>query len=231
MGESTAQLRNDIERTREDMSRDLDAIGDRISPRRMAERRVGRSRRWLADAKERVFGSADEMAHTTGDRMHTAQDRMHETGERVTEQAHRVGEAVRETPQRAKRQTQGNPMVAGGVAFGLGFLAAMVFGATEKEQELLHRAEDRMGDLEPVKEELTEAAREVAGTASSAAGQAAEELKESASERAHEVADTAKQDAKQVKDEAQRAKDRPAAQTSGVTPTTNPDLPPPGPAI
>jgi hypothetical protein len=44
VGQAADELRQDIERTREDMAQTLDAIGERISPRLQAERQVERLR-------------------------------------------------------------------------------------------------------------------------------------------------------------------------------------------
>ena len=44
MGQAADELRQDIERTREDMATTLDAIGDRVSPRLQAERQMERLR-------------------------------------------------------------------------------------------------------------------------------------------------------------------------------------------
>ena len=42
MGQSTEELKRDIEQTRADMSGTLDAIEDRVSPSRMIQRRKNR---------------------------------------------------------------------------------------------------------------------------------------------------------------------------------------------
>jgi hypothetical protein len=44
VGQAADELRQDIERTREDMAQTLDAIGDKISPRLQAERQMERLR-------------------------------------------------------------------------------------------------------------------------------------------------------------------------------------------
>ena len=44
MGQAADELKQDIERTREDMATTLDAIGDRISPRLQAQRQAERLR-------------------------------------------------------------------------------------------------------------------------------------------------------------------------------------------
>jgi hypothetical protein len=44
VGQAADELRQDIERTREDMAKTLDAIGNKVSPRLQAERQVDRLR-------------------------------------------------------------------------------------------------------------------------------------------------------------------------------------------
>lgn len=44
MGQAADELRQDIERTRDDMATTIDAIGNRVSPRLQAERQIGRIR-------------------------------------------------------------------------------------------------------------------------------------------------------------------------------------------
>lgn len=44
MGQAADELRQDIERTRQDMAETLDAIGDKVSPRLQAERQMERLR-------------------------------------------------------------------------------------------------------------------------------------------------------------------------------------------
>ena len=58
MGQAADELRQDIERTREDMAETLDAIGDKISPRLQAERQVERLRQSGIDPKQIAAAAA-----------------------------------------------------------------------------------------------------------------------------------------------------------------------------
>ena len=58
MGESADELRRDIEQTRGDLTETLDAIGDRVSPGRVIERRKNRVVQSVQSARDRVMGSA-----------------------------------------------------------------------------------------------------------------------------------------------------------------------------
>jgi hypothetical protein len=56
VGQSPEELRREIEQTRAELSQDLDAIGDRVSPGRMVERRRNRMRNGVSSLRERVMG-------------------------------------------------------------------------------------------------------------------------------------------------------------------------------
>ena len=58
MGQAADELRQDIERTREDMAQTLDAIGERVSPRLQAERQVERLRQSGIDPKQLAAAAA-----------------------------------------------------------------------------------------------------------------------------------------------------------------------------
>ncbi|MEW6474648.1 MAG: DUF3618 domain-containing protein [Actinomycetota bacterium] len=52
MGQAADELRDDIERTREDMATTLDAIGDKVSPKLQAERQMERLRQSGIEPKQ-----------------------------------------------------------------------------------------------------------------------------------------------------------------------------------
>jgi gas vesicle protein len=187
MGTDAAELRAEIEDTRADLSRDLDAIGDRVSPRRMMERRTGRMKRWGDNAREAMFGRA------------------HDTRASLSGSAHHAADVARgevtHAPDMVKDQTVGNPMLTGAVAFGMGFLASMIFAPTEAEERAVGRLEERTGPLaEPVKE----MARDVAAELQPAAKEAGQQLKQEASEAASSVKDTAREQGSSVKETARQ---------------------------
>jgi hypothetical protein len=53
MGQSPEELKQDIESTRADLGETLDAIGDRVSPGRVIERRKNRTRQRLTGLRDR----------------------------------------------------------------------------------------------------------------------------------------------------------------------------------
>jgi ElaB/YqjD/DUF883 family membrane-anchored ribosome-binding protein len=173
MGQSAAELRRDIDYTRGELSEDLEAIGDRVSPRRMLERRTNRMRDFFSNGRERIFGRAGDARDAT---MHGA---------------HHTAEAVREAPERAVEQVEGHPVVAGAIAFGVGFLAAVVFPGSEAEARAAERLASQAQPLtEGITEGAKEAAREVAASAQEAGRESADRLKESATEKVEQVKET-----------------------------------------
>ena len=61
MDETTEGLKQDIEDTRSAMGDTLEAIGDRVSPGRILERRRNRMVGWARDTKDKVMGTADDL--------------------------------------------------------------------------------------------------------------------------------------------------------------------------
>jgi uncharacterized protein YjbJ (UPF0337 family) len=128
-----------------------------------------------------------------------------------------VADKARQAPEQVVRQTQGNPLAMGLVAFGVGLVVASVIPASKPEQQAAGAIQDT---LEPLKERAVEAAREVKDEVQGAAQAAAGEVKDTAAQAASEVRDRAQSSAEHVKDEAQSAasdtKDR-AAQAARHT--------------
>ncbi len=182
MGQSTEQLRHEIESTRSNMSRDLDAIGDKVSPRRIAQRRKDRMGQWFSSVREQVFGAAEDASGQLGGGAHSV-------ASSVGEHAHGMADALTGAPHTVARKTQGSPVTAGAVAFGVGFLASLIGPSTAAEQEAVRRIEDEAG---PMLEPLKDAAHELVATIRSEGAEAAEGLKADAGEHAQTVRDTAR---------------------------------------
>ena len=72
MGQSAEELRREIENNRENLGSTVDAIGDRVSPGRMVERRTNRVKGSFRSAKESVMGTTSDVTGTVGDRVSSA---------------------------------------------------------------------------------------------------------------------------------------------------------------
>jgi gas vesicle protein len=169
MGESAEELRRDIEETRGGLTNTLDAIGDRVSPGRVIERRKNRMVQGVQSVRDRVMGSASDVRGTVSGGTTTAYD------------------AVKDTPDTVRNQTQGSPVVAGAIAFGVGFLVAAILPPSQSEQRA---AEGLMDKAEPLKDELASAGREIAEGVKGVAQDAVEEVKATAAESKTAVTDT-----------------------------------------
>lgn len=198
MGESTTGLTNDIQRTRTDLSETLDAIGDRVSPGRMVERRKNRMASGMRAMRDRVMGAVEDVGFTASETGHAATNRAGEMAEGAVEK-------VKSMPDTVRQQSEGNPLMAGAIAFGAGFLLASAFPASRTERRA---ASQLMEKAEPIKQELTQAAGELAQDMREPAREAMERVKEAATEGVQTVAGTAKEAVHETTEDAREAADR-----------------------
>ena len=195
MGQSAEELRREIELTRGDLSEDLEAIGDRVSPRRMVERRTNRIKDRVQGGSSRVKGGFGTARERVFGRVEQVRGGASGAAGGVASAAGSAVDTVKTAPQLATEGAQGNPLAAGAVAFGLGFLAAGIFPGSQTEAQ----AAERLGEAaRPLTEGVAEAAREVATATKEAGREAAQELKESASEHAQQVKQTAAEEKQAV---------------------------------
>lgn len=182
MGQSTYELRRDIEQTRADLGETLDAIGDRVSPGRMIERRKNRMSSGIRSVKDRVMGTVEHAQGQLGDMASSGTD------------------TLKETPQMVRDEARGAPLIAGAIAFGVGFLVAAAAPASQREEDASVMLAEK---IEPLKDELSSAAHEVVEHMKEPAQQAMDEVKSTASDEAQRVAavaqDATRQTAEQVR--------------------------------
>lgn len=208
------EIRADIERTRAELSDNVDTLADTANPKNIANRQVDRVKGAVQGVKERIFGADDDpyddgrigeaksalQGRTAGvqgslqDKVAGVQDNLQGKVADVQDKASSIGDAVASAPRRAKQKTQGNPLAAGLIAFGVGLLISGAIPSSQKEQEAVA---DLQRKAEPLKEKATEAAREVA-----------ENLREPAQQAVESVKATATEGVQNVKDEGTAAKDQ-----------------------
>jgi uncharacterized protein YjbJ (UPF0337 family) len=160
------EVRQEIEDTRERLGNTVDAIGDRVIPGRVIERRKNRMSEGVRSIRERVMGTASD------------------TGQHVADAAH----AVTDAPGALAQRSQGNPLLAGATAFGVGLLAGAIWRPTQTERELASRAADQAPQ---VFDEVGSVAQDVAGAVKEKAGEAVGELRSETVDAAHRVKDAA----------------------------------------
>jgi hypothetical protein len=192
------QIRSEIDQTQRELSADVDALTEKISPQRIVERRVRRTRTAMTNVKDSIMGSTSDAYHTTGSASGVGESvsaRASAARDTVAGTASSAVDTVRSAPDMARRGARGNPLAAGLIAFGAGWLLSAMLPASEPEQQVASQ----------VKDFATEQGRPVAEQLGQAGQQAAQELKESAQQRAEVVRETAADAASTVTGEAQSA--------------------------
>lgn len=206
MAEEPDRLKQDIENTRASLTRDVDLLAEKTSPKKVAQRR------WTS-VKEKVMGSTDTARHAAGDTAgtvqdkassaaSTVQDKASSAASTVQEKAGDAADAVRSAPRAVVQQAQGNPLAAGIIAFGVGMLAATLIPVTDVERRAGAELKDRSGDLtDKVKDVALEMKDDLSGTVQEAAGQ----VKETAQDAAQTTKQQAQSSAQDAKDQTKQA--------------------------
>ena len=223
-------IRRQIEDTRRELSYDVDALNEKVNPARVVDRRMTAAKSRVSRVKERVMGSAQgTSARTQGVASNAAgsvqsaasnaagsvQSAASSAADTVQGAASTAVDTVQQTPDMIVRQTQGNPLAAGLIAFGVGWLVSSILPATEKEKQLAQQAETAVKEnkdalLAPAKQ----AAQEIGDELKPAAQQAAQEVKSTAQDAAQTVKDEGQSAAQDVKGQAQESKEKVQSQSS-----------------
>ncbi|MCG2623357.1 DUF3618 domain-containing protein [Arthrobacter sp. I2-34] len=185
MSQTPEEIRADIEATRGRLGSDVDAVADKVTPSRIMHRQTDKVKTKFEQAKERVMGSAQETGHS------------------LQSTAHDVGDTVGEVPHRIARRTSGNPIAAGLIAFGVGWLVSTLVPPTEAEQQA---AAALKAKAQPLVEEVKESARQIGEDMKEPARQAAEEVKASAQDATDRVKAEGSMAAEDVKLRAEEAR-------------------------
>lgn len=172
------RIQSEIEQTRADLSHNVDAIRDRVSPGAMAGRQKERMRGAVTSVKERVMGATSGMG---------------ETGSSAASSIGRV-------PAMAQERTEGNPLAAGLVAFGLGWLVSTVIPASKPERQAAAQIKEQAGGMA---QQVSEVARDVADDMREPAKQAADSVRSTATEATQSVREEGTSAARDVRDEGQ----------------------------
>lgn len=188
-GDDPQAIRRDIERTRGEMEGTVGAINDRVNPQRVYERRRGRMRSRWQRFKESVMGSDSSMRDRTPD---------------ASARADQAQQAVKDAPHRTRRKTEGNPLAAGMIAFGVGALIGSALPETDAERRAAREATDKL-DVEGTRQRLTDRAQDVQQTVQDRGRDAAEDLKGTARDAAQDVKQHGQQEGQRVKQDARQS--------------------------
>jgi Protein of unknown function (DUF3618) len=108
----------------------------------------------------------------------------------ISDTASSAAAAVQDAPQAVRRKTQGNPLAAGLIAFGAGWLISSLLPASRQEQRVAQQATEKGADLgRPVAEAAKQAAMEVKDNLQEPAQQAVESVTSTASDAGRTVAE------------------------------------------
>ncbi|NEK86991.1 DUF3618 domain-containing protein [Blastococcus saxobsidens] len=205
-------IRRQIEDTRRELSYDVDALNEKVNPSRVMDRRVTAAKGRISGLKDKVMGSAHDTSHQAQGMASNAagsvQGAASNAADSVQSAASSAVGAVQQAPDQVIRQTQGNPLAAGLIAFGTGWLISSLLPASQKEQQLAQQAETALREnkdtlLEPAKQ----AAQEIGDQLKPAAQHAMEEVKATAQDAADTVKQEGQSAAQDVQGQAQQSKE------------------------
>jgi ElaB/YqjD/DUF883 family membrane-anchored ribosome-binding protein len=197
MSNDPDQIRAEIAQTRGDLSTNINTLADEIKPSTMVHRQTQKVRSKAGRLKDRVMGSATDKASSAQSSTQSA--------------VASAEQAVEQAPQMVREQTQGNPMAAGLVAFGLGMVVASLMPPSDKEREAAAMVKEK---AEPLAQEATDTAKEMAENLKEPAREAAQSVKDTAAEGAQQVRQEGQNAAVDVRDDAQQAAQTVKAQSS-----------------
>ncbi|TFV81149.1 DUF3618 domain-containing protein [Blastococcus sp. CT_GayMR20] len=204
-------IRRQIEDTRRELSYDVDALNEKVNPARVVDRRVTAAKGKMSSLKEKVMGSAHDTSATAQyhaqNAAGTVQGAASSAADSVSNAASTAVGAVQQAPDAVIRQAQGNPLAAGLIAFGVGWLVSSLLPASEKEKQLAQQAESAVKEhkdalLEPAKQ----AAQEIGDQLKPAAQEAMESVKSTAQDAAATVKDEGQSAVQDVQSQAQQSK-------------------------
>lgn len=210
MAADAEELRARIDEQRSEITGTVEQIENRIMPGRIMARRRDRVRNTLTDWKDAVFGN-DEPEYPepwyqygtgtawqsgSGARSGHADQRgqqglLPRAGEAASSMAHTVVDTIEDVPTMARRRTRGNPMAAGAVALGVGWIVGGLAPRTRREQAMVRRVEPALAT--------------VAAAATTEAQQVVGDLREPAQEALHEVQHAGRDAVDELRDETRQA--------------------------
>lgn len=191
------KIRAEIEETRRDLSRNVDALSYEVQPSTMARRQGEKLTGALGGLKERVMGSAEDLKDRvlgndepdyrsygsygdSGDSSRPIGDLKDQASQRLSD----AQGAVQGAPAAARRQTRGNPLGAGLVALGAGWLLGSLLPSSQREQEASLALKEK---AQPLLQEAQDQLKASAETLRPHAEEAMETLKSAASDAAQNV--------------------------------------------
>ena len=155
------------------------------------------------------MGTATDTTSSAGAGLDTAQDK-------ISSAASTVADTASSAPQMARQKTQGNPLAAGVIAFGAGWLLSSLLPASEKEKQVATAVKDKASEhSDTLTAPLSEAAQQAKENLREPAQRAAESIKSTATDAAATVKGEAQSATEDVAGQAKQSKDAVAQQAGG----------------
>jgi gas vesicle protein len=218
------RLRAEAAMQRQAIATDLELMGDRVSPARIAERRKAQFRNRIQGARDSVFGTSDktrpsyqayQQAYEPSypPRESSGQwDQDSDSGQSLGDRASGALEAAKErTPDSLGEVTEGNPIAAGVIGFGVGLLAATLIPSSRDEQRAANKLQSHLDDAATG---LGRTGREAVENVKPQAQEAVQDLTQSAKESVQAVKDDAQSSVESVKATAQDKAEEVRSQTT-----------------
>jgi hypothetical protein len=205
------QIRGDIHQTQQELSADVGALSEKLSPPRIVERRVQRTRASMTNIKNRIMGSTSSGVSSTRGRASSMASSSRDT---VSSAASSAADTVSSAPETVRRRTEGNPLAAGVIAFGAGWLVSSLFPPTSAEQQVATQVKDAAAEhARPIADQLGGAAQHAKEQLREPVRQAADSVKSTASGAASTVTEETRSAAGDVAGRTQEAKNHVTEQT------------------
>ena len=196
-------LRAEIARTRAELSDNVDTLTETANPKNIANRQVDKVKGAARGVREHLMGAPDDPydSGTLGEKADAVKGKVGS----VQDRASGALDTVSDAPAQVRRKARGNPLAAGLIAFGIGYLISSAIPSTEKEQEAAGRLQEKAA---PLKEKVSEVASEVG-----------DRLREPAQEAVASVKSAASDAVANVKEEGAAAKENVQGQVQDSTAT------------
>ena len=199
------EIRQEIEATRANLSQDVNALTDRAKPGNVARRQVDKARGAAGSLKDKVMGSmpsagssgSSDPSGTHGSALSSAKDSLQGSASALSDKASAA-------PSQLRSQTQGNPLAAGLIALGVGWLASSLLPASQAEQQAAQKLKDNAA---PVTDAITSAAKDAAQNLKGSAREAVQSVKQTATDAADAVKQEGQSATDDVRGQAADAKD------------------------
>lgn len=196
MSNDPDQIRDQIEVTRSNLSSDVNTLADTVRPGNVARRQLDKVRGAATSTKARVMGTASDLRSNASDVGSTGTST-------VSDIASSSQEALKAAPGAVKAKTQGNPLAAGLIAFGAGWLVASVIPATRQEQRAAEKVKE---NASLVTDQVSDAAKHVGSNLQGPAQEALDSVKVRAADAADTVRSEGTTAARNVRDQGMDAK-------------------------